>query len=54
MFFKPLAIYQFASVRSVGDGRITVNGDKMKIDEDNYDIMFQLMMDGVRCSAQIL
>ena len=54
MLFKPLAIYQFASVRSAGDGRTTVNGDKMKIDEDDYDIMFQLMMDRARCSAQIL
>ena len=37
MFFKLLEIYQFTSVRSVGDGRTTVNGDKMKI-EDNYHV----------------
>lgn len=41
-------------MRSVGDGRTTVNGDKMKMDEDNYDILFQLMIDCVRCCAQIL
>ena len=54
MLFKPLAIYQFTSVRSVGDGRTTVSGDKVKIDEDDYDIIFQLMMDRVKFRAQIL